>query len=317
MEVANRTGVGFIPKDITFSEWAVKWMETYKKPDVSENTYQISYSIPIHKHIIPYFHKVYLTDIKPINIKSFYTKKQHLSKSMLSKIQICLNGIFESAIDNELCAKNPCRGISYKSLATKYEKKVYTDNEILIVEKLAKDVMPEVIILLETGLRRGELLGLTWDDVDLKAKTITVNRSIRYQKGCPHGVECPPKKESYRTNPLSQQAVQTFKSLKKSSKYIFAKEDGMPYLPHNWSNKLKEFMHTLPPEIPHLTAHELRHTYGTYLRRHGVDIYTIQKIMGHKDIQMTTEIYVHNEIDTLKTALKVIDGGKSLNERLS
>lgn len=58
------------------------------------------------------------------------------------------------------------------------------------------------------------------------------------------------------------------------------------------------------PEIPMLTAHELRHTYGTRLRRAGVDIYTIQKIMGHKDIKMTSEIYVHNEIDTLREALK-------------
>ncbi|BCI60591.1 hypothetical protein C12CBH8_12300 [Solibaculum mannosilyticum] len=53
-----------------------------------------------------------------------------------------------------------------------------------------------------------------------------------------------------------------------------------------------------------LTAHELRHTYGTRLRRAGVDIYTIQKIMGHKDVKMTSEIYVYNEIDTLREALK-------------
>ncbi len=69
-------------------------------------------------------------------------------------------------------------------------------------------------------------------------------------------------------------------------------------------------MYSLSPDIPRLTAHELRHTYGTYLRRHEVDIFTIQKIMGHKDITMTTEIYVHTEVDTLKNALQVIDGGK-------
>ena len=57
------------------------------------------------------------------------------------------------------------------------------------------------------------------------------------------------------------------------------------------------------PDVPELTAHELRHTYGTMLRRRGVDIYTIQKLLGHKDIKVTTETYVHNEIETLKKAL--------------
>lgn len=63
-------------------------------------------------------------------------------------------------------------------------------------------------------------------------------------------------------------------------------------------------MKQLPSNIPILSPHELRHTYGTYLRRQGVDIYTIQKIMGHKDIEMTTEIYVHNEIDILKKSME-------------
>lgn len=57
------------------------------------------------------------------------------------------------------------------------------------------------------------------------------------------------------------------------------------------------------PEIPVLSAHELRHSYGTRLRRKGVDIYTIQKVMGHKDINITAQTYVHSEIDTLKKAL--------------
>ena len=59
------------------------------------------------------------------------------------------------------------------------------------------------------------------------------------------------------------------------------------------------------PDIPSLTAHELRHTYGTQLRRKGVDIYTIQKVLGHKDINVTSEIYVHNELEALRKALNL------------
>lgn len=66
-------------------------------------------------------------------------------------------------------------------------------------------------------------------------------------------------------------------------------------------------MTKLPSDLPRLTAHELRHTYGTNLRRRRVDIYSIQKIMGHRVIKMTSEIYVHNEVDELKKAIDLAD----------
>ena len=62
-------------------------------------------------------------------------------------------------------------------------------------------------------------------------------------------------------------------------------------------------VHGRHPDIPVLTSHEMRHTYVTSLRRNGVDIYTIQKILGHKDIQVTAEIYVHNELEELRAAV--------------
>ena len=86
---------------------------------------------------------------------------------------------------------------------------------------------------------------------------------------------------------------------------VFPKTDGKPQGPNQWSKKLKRYMEKVvsPQDIPVLSAHELRHTYGTALRRRGVDIYTIQKNMGHKDINMTSEIYVNNEVDILKKSL--------------
>ena len=70
-------------------------------------------------------------------------------------------------------------------------------------------------------------------------------------------------------------------------------------------------MHALRPDLPVLTAHDFRHSYGTKLRRDGVDIYTIAKIMGHKDINVTANIYVHNEIDELRKALNFTPADKS------
>ena len=119
----------------------------------------------------------------------------------------------------------------------------------------------------------------------------------------------PPKWNSYRTLPLSDEAMALIRTLPHDSLYVFPNENGAPHCPNSWSQKLKRLMRKLHAEhieIPVVTAHELRHTYGTYLRRHGADIYTIQKLLGHKDINVTAEIYVHNELDTLRSVLTSI-----------
>ena len=304
-EVANQTGAGFISKDITFADWARKWLETYKKPDVDDNTYRLTYQNTVERHLIPYFGKASLVDVRPIDVKNFYASKKEMSNSMLGKMRLCLNGIYDTAINNDLCYKNPAKGVTYVSDKAKNKKKVYTDAEIKAVEEYAVGKMPEAIVLLETGLRRGELLGLKWEDIDLKNGVLNVSRSVADKKG--GGVIInPPKWKSYRPIPLSAAAKRVFISLPKDTEYVFPQKNGGPQSPNSWSQKLDRFMRSLPaPEIPALTAHELRHTYGTSLRRRGVDIYTIQKVMGHKDIKMTSEIYVHSEIEELKKAVKI------------
>lgn len=304
-EVANRTGSNFINKDVTFEEWAMRWAETYKKPNVDENTYISTYLNTLNNHLIPYFGKASLKDIRPIDVQKFLTEKSNYSESLLSKLKMILHAIFDAAIDNDLCYKNPAKSVTYTSDRAKNEKKVYTDEQIQIVESFAADRMPEVIILLETGLRRGELLGLKWEDVDLHNKTLSVRRSVANKSGGGVTVN-PPKWNSYRTNPLSARAIAVFKTLPRTSEYIFPSSANDAQRPDSWALRLRKFMIELAKnhkDIPQLTAHELRHTYGTRLRRNGADIYSIQKVMGHKDIRMTTEIYVHNEIETLRKAI--------------
>ena len=223
-----------------------------------------------------------------------------------------LNALFECAIENDLCWKNPAKHSTFRSTARKHEKKVLTDEQIELAKAFTRDTMPEVALLLETGLRRGELLGLMWSDFDERERTLSVRRSMALK----HGVVTanPPKWDSYRTLPLNLEAVQLIGALPHDSPYLFPNQNGEPHSPNSWSQKLGRCMHRLNeahPEVPILTAHELRHTYGTYLRRHGADIYTIQKLLGHKDINVTAEIYVHNELDTLREAVTALENRAS------
>lgn len=307
-EVAAELGEPLIQKTYSFGEWTMKWLETYKKPTVSENTYLHTYKGPINKHIIPYFGKADLRNIRNIDVQKFFSiKQQTLSESMLEKLKIILNAIFECAIENDLCTKNPVKHTEYRSGVEKTEKQVYTDEQLEIVKPYFYNDMPEVFLMLETGLRRGEMLGLMWQDIDIAKKTLSVNRSISDKSGGGILIN-PPKWDSYRTIPISGDLIRLLCSLPHISLYVFPNVNGQIAYPSHWSRKLTRHMnrmHMQYPDIPVLTAHELRHTRGTELRRNGVDIYTIQKLMGHKDVNVTANIYVHDDVETTRKAAKI------------
>ena len=306
-EVADRTGETFIQKEYTFAQWAEKWLEVYKKPTVSENTFRLTYKNSVEKHLNPFFGAAALTDIRSADVQKFFNQKQKsLSESMLDKLHMTLYGIFETAIDNDLCYKNPVKGIKYVSNKGKNEKHVYSDEEIKTAKEFFKDSFPEAYVMLETGLRRGEICGLMWTDIDTKNLTLSVNRSIADKIG--GGVEVrPPKWDSYRTIPITVELANVLNSLQKTGLYVFMSNSKQITSPSYITHVLKRYMKQLhdKTDLPELTAHELRHTRGTELRRKGVDIYTIQKLMGHKDINVTANIYVHDDVETTRKAAKI------------
>lgn len=295
--------------DISFADWSKKWLAVYKKPYVTDNTYRLTYENFVVKHIIPYFGNAKLKNIRSIDVQQFFDKKHtELSQSSLDKIHICLFGIFDKAIDNDLIVKNPVKNVVYKSIKDKNIKSVWTDEQIIIAKQFFADKLPEVVLMLDTGLRRGEMLGLMWSDIDFENKTLTVRRSVTdKQRG---GVEIsPPKMESYRIIPIQTSLCELLDKLPRSSEYVFPNSLNTVQSPRIFSKRLKKAMCALckqHPEIPQLTAHEMRHTRGTQLRRNGTDIYTIQKIMGHKDINVTANIYVHDEVEATRKAANIV-----------
>ena len=295
--------------DTNFTTWARKWLTVYKKSSVTPNTYRNTYENTVERHLIPYFGKARLADIRQIDIQKFFaSKSDECSASLLHKIKLCLNGIFDSAIENDLIYKNPAKNTSYTSKVEKHEKHVYTDGQIAKAKSYFKDSFFDVYFLLETGLRRGELLGLMWKDIDFIGKSIRVERSVAEKQG--GGVEIvPPKWNSNRTIPISQELTDLLNNLPRKSIYVFPNVNNNVQTPRSWSRKLERHMKELVKNchcMIELTAHELRHTRGTQLRRNGVDIYTIQKLLGHKDINVTAQVYVHDDLETTRMAAKIL-----------
>ncbi|MEG0810875.1 MAG: tyrosine-type recombinase/integrase [Eubacterium sp.] len=301
------TGIRQDGNIVNFSTWAWEWLATYKEHSISDSGYN-SYSLCIN-HLNEYFGNQPLNLIRPIDMQKFFKSKQHLSQSMVSKLRITANSIFETAIENDLCFKNPLRNLpTPKGIAPK-TKHIYTANQATTVVNFAKthEYGLGVFILLKTGLRRGELMGLIpSEDFDLDAKRLYVRRSITDVQGKVSVNIGGKSKNAVRTIPLDEETVDFLKHDIRThqSGYLFKNRNGRYMSPKSWAvNRYTKFTEDLlrdHPDLPKLTPHELRHTYGTLLYKSGLSIRNIQKIMGHADISTTMQIYVHDDIEDIE-----------------
>ena len=304
-EVASQTGAGFISKDITFADWARKWLKIYKQPSVKASTYTETYLRPVESYLIPILGRANLQDIRPADIKALYTKiGAKYSQSTIEKVKICLNGIFESAIDNDLCYKNPAKNISVASCKPSTGKRIYTKAQRDTVVAFAqehKNGIP-VLLLLVMGLRRSEMMALCWEDIDLERRIIHIRKAVTMVNN--HPVEDVPKSQSsIRDLPIPFDLYICLTVRQSTGKIVDIQS------PTAWQHvRYKKFMDDLTavhPDVPRLTPHELRHTCGTLLYQDTRDIYAVSKFLGHSDIGITTKIYVHNDPESLRKNLNM------------
>jgi integrase len=304
--------------NMTFSEWAEKWIKTYKEKNIKSSTYKIKYESFLETHLKPYFENVKISKISQIDIQNFINSKSDFNKDTQKRYVNLLKSIFESAVENDLINKNPVKNISLKSENTKKEKRTYKQSEVDKIIDFAKNHRygGAVAVLLKTGLRRGELLALKWEDIDFENKIVNVKRAVA---DIPvNGILKPvisensnETKNHNRQIPFIGNIEEILQGIEKKSEFIFPNIKGEINSPNNYSKcQYAYFMNDLKkeyPEINKLSVHELRHTFGTLLYEKKIDLRIIQKIMGHADLKTTSEIYIHDNIDYIKTELEKIN----------
>jgi len=167
-----------------FSSWVDTWLYTYKEPDVKPTTFLTTYKRPCERYIKPHFEGRFLQEISQADVKAFLnTLTATCSQSTLDKIVICLRGIFETAIDNDRLAKNPCRNITAKSKKEQTKKRTYDKETADALCRSDHRYALYVHILLRLGLRCSELCGLKWEDIDLRTGKIAVSRALTTEGG--------------------------------------------------------------------------------------------------------------------------------------
>ena len=282
-------------KRILFSSWVEQWLETYKKPDVKPSTFLTTYQRPCNNYIIPFFKDVILQDISQINIKLFLNTLTNLSQSLIDKIIICLKGIFETAIDNDLIIKNPCRNISCKSKKEKALKRTYDESSVEYLCSSDHKYSLLINILLKMGLRCSELCGLRWEDVDIENSTLYVKQALTSENGTIY-IDEPKSKNSARKLKIPKELIEKLKA-EKGTGYIAVLNNRHITPDHFSDRQLESFYNYMKvPKEQRLSPHELRHTCGTLLYEKTKDIYHVSRFLGHSDIGITTKIYVHSEM---------------------
>lgn len=325
-EVIARTGI--VPSDVKgepFDRWARKWLEAYKRGTVKEHTFSFTYRSIVEKYMIPYFGSCPIGIIMAADLQKYLNEVRKadgspLAKSTMKKHILILQAMFGSAADNMLIPRAPAKALSIPSDAKEPEERAYWTEEMAEIGKAwAKAYKPKrithegyngaegIVIILETGLRRSELCALKWSDIDWAQCMIRVTEGAVPTTG-KIVVDKPKTECSERYVPVSEDFLDWLAALPRHSEYVIpGQSPTKPRSPNGWAAAFAILMDRLCADckLPVLTPHELRHTYGTVLRERKVDIYTISHVMGHSSVEVTEQIYVHNDLDVLRDNMRL------------
>ncbi len=296
--------------ELTFKKVASLWLDS-KRYTVKANTFQYSYADIVRLHLLPYFSECRIDEITK---KSF---KEHLlsladkySDSTLKKIKLCMANIYEFAADEGCAVVNPANGVNVKSTVEKRARIPYShiQKELLYDYASTHKYGLGICIMIETGLRCSELLGLKWGDIDFNNCFLTVSRASVSIEHRPY-VSSPKSETSKRTIPMTKRLVDLLRTrYNGEDDFIFLTTKGKPFCPASYTKQRYDLFFkdaTVALGLQRLSPHMLRHTCGTLLYAKSGDIYAVSKYLGHSNVNVTAKYYVHSSPYLLKQRLAI------------
>lgn len=316
------SGKDFNTEKLRLADFAWRWYREYVKKELAPKTIA-SYRNHLEKRILPALGHLYMHNIRPLDVLRFVHELQDQGvrfdkrqKPLSDKsVQYCfrvLSSMLQDAVEWQIIETNPCMRIK--------RPRVRRTKVNVPTEALARDILAAlkgeplvyrtiIYLAIDSGLRRGELMGLQWSDIDFESKTLHVVRSNQSMKGMGTFSKTPKTAESVRDIVLSDSSIEMLrrlhvKQMKQKLKlgdkwqddgWVFAGKTGKAMYdstPSHW------FTHFLKrKKLPHISFHSLRHLSASILIAQGVPLKNVSSRLGHADIKTTANIYV----DALKS----------------
>ena len=305
-------------KQYTLGQWLDTWMENYAKLQVRASSYK-TYQGFISNHIRPALGEIPLEKLTAMNLQQLYkhllengrvectesrNKPKGLSVKTVRNINQMISSALNCAVEQRLIPTNPTKGCVLPKLEKKEMKILPPENLGTFFEEARRSGVFELYYIdLATGLRRGELLGLKWSDIDLARGIIHVRRQLLRQNG--EVVEAPLKtKNSYRNIAIGVDAIKVLKGMEQKDEYVFPSPYGGPMSPDSVLHMLQRVLKRAG--LDRIRFHDLRHTFSVLALQNGVDVKTLSAMLGHYSAGFTLDTYAHVTTSMQKQAANAV-----------
>lgn len=305
MAIDFGNGISFDSTVMTMKEWLVFWLENFKKLSLKPKTYEV-YERFILQHITPSLGHISIKDINTMNIQKLVNDKYKagLSTASIRKMFNIINQSLSHAVKGNMITRNPAESVHLPKHTQKQIKVFTQEEQNRFLECSKGDTLHGLFVLaLDTGIRLGELLALTWNDVDFDNETIQVNKNLITVKDFDNTAEsknilmlqdAPKTKASIRKVPLTKRSLALLKEMnpgQTATGLIFRTKTKNFISPRNVERSFCRI--AAKAGISKCNFHTARHSYATRLFELGIPAKVVSELLGHSKVSHTLDIYTH------------------------
>lgn len=320
-------GIDYAAGEITVLDLLKRYIAT--KTGVRYNT-KVGYQFVLNLVSKEDFGYRKIRDIKPSDAKQWFIKLHQDGRrySTITSVRGVVRPAFEMAVEDDILRRNPFSFQITDVVPNDSQTRQAISGEVkerflsfIRESKHYSQYYNEIIILLGTGMRVSELYGLTRADLDFEARRIKVERQLTRTRHCEYYIEKPKTASGERYIPMTEQVCQAFQSVVQCRKqpkveflidghtgFLFLDKDGKPkvamHLEHVMKRIVDRYNDTHEDKLPSITPHVLRHTFCTEMANSGIDLKSLQYLMGHSDVGVTLNVYTHASYERAESAMR-------------
>lgn len=320
-------GIDYAAGEITVAELVDRYINL--KRGLKQNSMRAYGSAVNRIHADPFGQKP-VKSVKLSDAKGWFVflHDKGIKQNTIGVLQSVIRPAFEMAVDDDLIRKNPFKfklsdvipkDAYVRDALTKEQQEQY----LQFVQDCGGNYYDDIVILLGTGLRVSELYGLTRSDIDFERRCIHVRRQLCRTAEKPYFITAPKTKSGIRTIPMTDAVYLALKRVMKNrispkvellvdghSGFLFLDKSGMPKVAMHLENYMRgiqgKFEKSCKHSVPRVTPHVLRHTFCTNVQQAGLDVKSLQYLMGHSNASVTLDVYTHSNYDSVEKAFEQI-----------